>query len=110
VCVVLSVRGSFSPFLLNILMRSSPACSRKKKFALERDRTRDLEVLLGSLNHYARGPFAGDPLSPMLLILVMDVLNSLFLKADELGLLQPLLRHGIVQRVSLYADNVVLFL
>jgi hypothetical protein len=29
--VVLSVRGSFSPFLLNILMRSSPACSRKKK-------------------------------------------------------------------------------
>jgi len=29
--VVMSVRGSFSPFLLNILMRSSPACSRKKK-------------------------------------------------------------------------------
>jgi hypothetical protein len=28
--VVLSVSGYFSPFLLNILMRSSPACSRKK--------------------------------------------------------------------------------
>jgi hypothetical protein len=28
-CTVCS--GSFSPFLLNILMRSSPACSRKKR-------------------------------------------------------------------------------
>lgn len=35
----------------------------------------------------------GDPLSPMRFILVMDVLNSLVLKA-ELGLLQPLLSGG----------------
>jgi hypothetical protein len=29
--VVLSVSGYFSPFLLNILMCSSPACSRKNE-------------------------------------------------------------------------------
>jgi hypothetical protein len=52
----------------------------------------------------------GDPLSPMLFIIVMDVLNSLILKAHDLGLLQPLLRHGRGQRISLYADDVVLFL
>jgi hypothetical protein len=32
VYVCLSVSGYFSPFLLNILMRSSPACSRKKNY------------------------------------------------------------------------------
>jgi hypothetical protein len=52
----------------------------------------------------------GDPLSPMLFIMVMDVLNSLVTKASELGLLQPLMRRGNGQRVSLYADDVVLFL
>jgi hypothetical protein len=46
----------------------------------------------------------------MLFILVMDVLHSLFLKANELGLLQPLLRQGNGQRVSLYADDDVVFL
>lgn len=52
----------------------------------------------------------GDPLSPMLFILVMDVLHSLFLKANDLGLLQPLLRRENGRRVSLYADDVALFL
>jgi hypothetical protein len=36
------------------------------------------------------GLLQGDPLSPMMFILVMDVLNSLFLKVGGLGLLQPL--------------------
>jgi hypothetical protein len=40
----------------------------------------------------------------------MDVLNSLLTRANDLRLLQPLLRHGNGQRVSLYADDVVLFL
>jgi hypothetical protein len=30
----------------------------KPEIRLQGDRTRDLKVLLGSLNHYARGPFA----------------------------------------------------
>ena len=35
----------------------------------------------------------GDPLSPMLFILVMDVLNSLFVKVEERNLLEPLFGH-----------------
>lgn len=46
----------------------------------------------------------GYPLSPMLFILIMDVLNSLFTKAGEIGLLQPLARSNVSQRISLYAD------
>jgi hypothetical protein len=38
----------------------------------------------------------------------MDVLNSLFTKADSEGLLSPLLSTG--QRLSLYADDVALFI
>ena len=44
----------------------------------------------------------------MLFILVMDVLNSLFIKADAEGLLSPLHSNG--QRLSLYADDVALFI
>jgi hypothetical protein len=46
----------------------------------------------------------------MLFILVMDVLNSLVIKASEQGLLQPLMGGGRGQRISVYADDVVLFL
>ena len=50
------------------------------------------------------------PLSPMLFIIVMDVLNSLVTKAGEEGLLQPLSRRAAGQRISLYADDVALFI
>lgn len=50
----------------------------------------------------------GDPLSSMLFIIVMDVLNSLFVKASEGGLLQPLSNRTAGQRLSLYADDVAL--
>jgi hypothetical protein len=70
-----------------------------------------IEVLCFLCKKYLSAWFeTGDPLSPMLFILVMDVLHSLFLKANELGLLQPLLRQGNGQRVSLYADDAVAFL
>jgi hypothetical protein len=45
----------------------------------------------------------------MLFILVMDMLNSLISKASERGLLQPILRRGNGQRLSLYANDVVMF-
>jgi hypothetical protein len=46
----------------------------------------------GDLICHQCGLKQGDPLSPMLFIMVMDVLNSLVTKASELGLLQPLMR------------------
>jgi hypothetical protein len=49
-------------------------------------------------------------LSPMLFILVMDILNSLASKVSEQWLLQPILRQGHGQRVSIYVDDVILFL
>jgi len=46
----------------------------------------------------------------MLFILVMDVLNALIGKADEEALLQPLATDRVKHRVSLYADDVALFI
>lgn len=52
----------------------------------------------------------GDPLSPKLFIMIMDILNAMVQKASENGLLQPLARRPLPHRVSLYADDVVMFL
>jgi hypothetical protein len=52
----------------------------------------------------------GDPLSPMLFILVMSMLNSLFVKTGTEGLLQTLSRHVTGQRFSLYTENVASFI
>jgi hypothetical protein len=39
----------------------------------------------------------------------MDVLNSLFIREDECGLLHPLAGRNINQRVSMFADDVAVF-
>jgi hypothetical protein len=46
----------------------------------------------------------------MLFILVMDVLNLMVAKASNEGLMQPLSSRSIQHWISLYVDNVVLFL
>jgi hypothetical protein len=59
---------------------------------------------------HVRGLGQGDPLSPMLFVVVMEVLNSMISAADSHGVLQPLLSTLIRNRTSLYADDLVVFL
>jgi hypothetical protein len=61
---------------------------------------------------HGHGLRQGDPLLPMLFLLVMEVLGALLRKADEWALLQDLGVRGIpfCGSGSLYADDVVLFL
>jgi hypothetical protein len=61
-----------------------------------------------SIRH-RRGLHQGDPLSPMLFVLIMDVLSSLFLLAEDRGLLQNLQGANVRNRISIYVDDVVLF-
>jgi hypothetical protein len=100
-------------FLLEVLQHLGFGCSWRNLVAnlLSSSSTR---ILLngepGELIQHQRGLRQGDPLSPMLFILVMDVLNSLFVKAGFEGLLQPLSSRVAGQRLSLYADDVALFI
>jgi hypothetical protein len=59
---------------------------------------------------HRRGLRQGDPLSPMLFILVMDVLGLLFSKVEEAGLLQQLSRRKKLHQIYIYADDVAVFL
>jgi hypothetical protein len=59
---------------------------------------------------HRRGLRQGDPLSPLLFDIVMDVLAKLVTTADECGALQQIGRHRMAHRISLYADDVMLFI
>jgi hypothetical protein len=59
---------------------------------------------------HARGLRQGDPLSHMLFLLVMEVLNSLIAMADSWSLFKPLAIRGIAHRASLYANDLVWFI
>jgi hypothetical protein len=59
---------------------------------------------------HQRGLQQGDSLSPMLFILLMDILLQLVQKALEDGHLQPLSSCQLRHRISLYVDDVVMFL
>jgi hypothetical protein len=59
---------------------------------------------------HARSLRQGDPLSLMLFLLVMEVLGAMFRRANAWSLLQSLGAPSITYCVSLYADDMVLFL
>ena len=52
----------------------------------------------------------GDPLSPLLFILAFDPLHRLLLKTTELKLLQKLRGRAACFRISMYADDAVIFI
>jgi len=64
----------------------------------------------GEKIYHQRGLRQGDPLSPMLFIMVMDVLCHLVKKAADEQLWQPLTKRTLQHRIYLYADDLVLFL
>jgi hypothetical protein len=64
----------------------------------------------GASFRHASGLRQGDPTSPMLFVAAMQVLTALMEKAVEQGLVSNLAGISALQRISIYADDVVLFL
>jgi hypothetical protein len=77
-------------------------------------RTASTKVLLngtpGDRIRHDHGLRQGDLLSSMLFILVMNILDVMFRKAEEWSLLGQLGVQGITHHASLYTDDVMLFL
>lgn len=63
----------------------------------------------GDRIRHRRGLRQGDPLSPYLFVLAIDVLNNIFHWAIEQGLLSKLNGRNASLRISMYADDAVIF-
>jgi hypothetical protein len=59
---------------------------------------------------HKRGVRQGDSSSPMLFILVMEVLGRLFCAARQEGIIRPLESPAIKHHCSIYADDVIMFI
>ncbi|KAM0838180.1 hypothetical protein ACQ4PT_061150 [Festuca glaucescens] len=63
----------------------------------------------GERIQHARGLRQGDPTSPLLYVIGMEVLTCMIVNAVEQHLFSPLAGITPMQRISVYADDVVLF-
>lgn len=59
---------------------------------------------------HVRGLRQGNPISPMLFVIIMEALNSLIHEADRRGVFSPLPGNAMVHRASLYADDLVVLI
>jgi hypothetical protein len=101
------------PFLLEVLEHMGfPRCWRDWIAAILSSASTKV-LVNGHLSQricHTRGLRQGDPLSPLLFVIVMEVLNAMVAAANCRGLLSPLPGSHFGQRMSLYADDLVLFL
>lgn len=101
------------PFLLQILEHIGFGSKWQNWMSLLLS-TATVRVILngepGKPVHMARGLRQGDPLSPMIFVIVMDVLHRLLAQASRQGILQPSGNPAILHQCSLYADDAVLFI
>jgi len=68
-----------------------------------------LNSIPGQPIQHCRGVRQGDPLSPLLFIIAMDVLDRIFKRAAEHGILESSGRQEVQHQRSFYADDVILF-
>jgi hypothetical protein len=69
-----------------------------------------VNVVPGGRVYHGRGLRQGDPTSPMLFVAAMEPLSAMITKATESGLFENLAAISPLQRISIYPDDVVLFI
>jgi hypothetical protein len=100
------------PFLLSVLRRRGfgPRWIAWIALLLQSASTSVLiNVCVGNSFRHGRGLRQGDPISPLLFVIAMDILSAMFQVEDDAGVLSDLASLGLSHRVLLYADDVVIF-